>query len=117
MNKRAAQLMCRLEDRHGHTITEGTARKDISTQVALVAERLRIGRQAAKHYAADDYIAGFADHIAAVTDRLDRHDDRATAVGRDVVDEFPVCGKDFADVGPTLQVDDGAGAWRCQCLA
>ena len=62
-----------LDERHGHTITEDTAREDISNQVDLVAERIRrIGRQAAKYYVTEDYIAGFADHIAAL---IYRHND------------------------------------------
>jgi hypothetical protein len=72
MNQRASQLVRLLDERHGHTITEDTAREDISNQVDLVAERMRIGRQAAKYYVTEDYIAGFADHIAAV---IDRHND------------------------------------------
>jgi hypothetical protein len=69
LNQRAAQLVRLLHERHGHTITEDTAREDISNQLDLMAERMRIGRQAAKYYFTDDYIAGFADHIAAVIDR------------------------------------------------
>jgi hypothetical protein len=72
MNQRASQLVRLLDERHGHTITEDTAREDISNQVDLVAELMRIGRQAAKYYVTEDYIAGFADHIAAV---IDRHND------------------------------------------
>jgi hypothetical protein len=69
MNQRAAQLVRLLDQRHGHTITEDTAREDISHQVDLMAERMRIGRQAAKYYLTEEYIAGFADHIAALIDR------------------------------------------------
>ncbi|MGO8966671.1 MAG: hypothetical protein ACLQGN_24405 [Mycobacterium sp.] len=58
-----------LDEHHGHTITEDTAREDISNQVDLFAERMRIGRQAAKYYVTEDYITGFADHIASVIDR------------------------------------------------
>lgn len=72
LNQRAAQLVRLLDERHGHTITEDTAREDISNQIDLIAERMRIGRQAAKYYVTEDFIAGFADHIAAV---IDRHND------------------------------------------
>ena len=72
LNQRAAQLVRLLDERHGHTITEDTAREDISNQVDLVAERMQIGRQAAKYYVTEDYIAGFADHIAAL---IYRHND------------------------------------------
>jgi hypothetical protein len=69
MNQRAAQLVRLLDQRHGHNITEDTAREDISHQVDLIAEWMRIGRQAAKYYVTEEYISGFADHIAAVIDR------------------------------------------------
>lgn len=69
MNQRAAQLVRLLAQRHGHAITEENAREDISHQVDLIAKRMRIGRQAAKYYVTEEYIAGFADHIAAVIDR------------------------------------------------
>lgn len=72
MNQRAAQLVRLLHERHGHTITEDIAQEDISHQVDLIAERMRIGRRAAKHYVTEEYIADFADHIAAV---IDRHND------------------------------------------
>jgi hypothetical protein len=72
LNQRAAQLVRLLNESHGHSIAEDTAREDISNQDDLIAERMRIGRQAAKYYVTDDYIAGFADHIAAV---IDRHND------------------------------------------
>jgi hypothetical protein len=67
MNQRAAQLVRLLDQRHGHNITEDTAREDISHQVDLIAEWMRIGRQAAKYYVTEEY--SFADHIAAVIDR------------------------------------------------
>src|SRR5271155_1149715 len=79
MNQRAAQLVRLLDQRHGHTITEDTAREDISHQVDLIAEWMRIGRQAAKYYVTEEYISGFADHIAAV---IDRHTIKRSAMVR-----------------------------------
>jgi hypothetical protein len=72
MDERAALLVRLLDERHGLTITEDTAREDISNHVDLVAERMRIGRQAAKYYVTEDVIGGLADHIAAT---IDRHND------------------------------------------
>lgn len=64
MNERAQFLVRYLADQHGIRITEDVAREDISTQVDRVAERMRIGRQAAKYYVTEDYLRKFGDHIA-----------------------------------------------------
>jgi hypothetical protein len=69
MNRRAAQLVRLLKQRHGHGITEDAAREDISHQDDQIAERMRIGRQAAKYYVTEEYIESFADHTAALVDR------------------------------------------------
>lgn len=61
----AQLLMKLLDERYGLAITEEVAREDISNHVDEVAERMRIGRQAAKYYVTDDVIEGFAAHIAA----------------------------------------------------
>lgn len=64
MNERAEFLVRYLTEQHGICITEDIAREDISTQVDRVAERMRIGRQAAKYYVTEDYLRKFGDHIA-----------------------------------------------------
>lgn len=53
-----------LDEQHGLTITEEIARDDVSDHVDHVAEMMRIGRRAAKHYVTEDVIQGLADHIA-----------------------------------------------------
>ncbi|AQT78340.1 hypothetical protein B1R94_02450 [Mycolicibacterium litorale] len=69
MNDRA-QLLVRLLAEQGFDISEDVAREDISSQVDLIAERMRIGRQAAKVYVTDEFVAGLAEHIArAVTEQ------------------------------------------------
>ncbi|MDQ8120499.1 hypothetical protein [Mycobacteroides abscessus] len=45
-------------------MSEEVAREDVSSHLDLIAERMRIGRQAAKYYVTDDAIRGLADHIA-----------------------------------------------------
>ncbi|RIT32147.1 hypothetical protein D2E76_24215 [Mycobacteroides abscessus] len=64
MNERAQFLVKYLADQHGIGITEDIAREDISTQVDRVAERMRIGRQAAKYYITEDYLRKFGDFVA-----------------------------------------------------
>lgn len=64
MNARAQLLVRLLDEQHGLQISEDIAREDISSHVDLVAERMRIGRQAAKVYITDDFVAGLAQHIA-----------------------------------------------------
>ncbi|MEH3129390.1 MAG: hypothetical protein PGN27_05435 [Mycolicibacterium neoaurum] len=64
MDDRAQLLVRLLDEHHGLQISEDVAREDVSSHVDLVAERMRIGRQAAKVYVTDDYLAGLADHIA-----------------------------------------------------
>lgn len=64
MNERAQFLVKYLADQHGIGITEDIAREDISTQVDRVAERMRIGRQAAKYYVTEDYLCKFGDFVA-----------------------------------------------------
>ncbi|MDO2987929.1 hypothetical protein PROPHIGD05-2_66 [Mycobacterium phage prophiGD05-2] len=64
MNERAQFLVKYLADQHGIGITEDIAREDISTQVDRVAERMRIGRQAAKYYVTEDYLRKFGDFVA-----------------------------------------------------
>ena len=58
-----------LDEKHGMQIEEDTARYDVSNHLDLVAERMRIGRQAAKVYVTDDVIEGLADHIARAVNR------------------------------------------------
>lgn len=64
MNERAQLLVRLLDEQHGMQISEDTAREDISSHVDLIAERMRIGRQAAKYYVTEDFVAGLAEHIA-----------------------------------------------------
>lgn len=64
MNERAQFLVKYLAEQHGICVAEDIAREDISTQVDRVAERMRIGRQAAKYYVTEDYLRKFGDHIA-----------------------------------------------------
>lgn len=68
MNDRA-QFLVRLLAERGFEVSEDTAREDISSHVDLIAERMRIGRQAAKVYVTDDYVEGLADHIARAVNR------------------------------------------------
>lgn len=63
MNERAELLVQLLQDRYGLQITEAIARETISDQVDLVADLMRIGRQAAKMYVTDDKISEIADRI------------------------------------------------------
>lgn len=65
MNERAELLVRLLQERYGLQITESIARETISDQVDLVADLMRIGRQAAKVYVTDDKISDMADKIAA----------------------------------------------------
>jgi hypothetical protein len=66
LDDRAALLVALLADRHGLTISEDTARQDISDHLDHVARLVRIGRQAAKVYIPDDTIGKMADRIAPV---------------------------------------------------
>lgn len=68
MNDRA-QLLVRLLAERGHEVSEDTAREDISTHLDLMAERMRVGRQAAKVYISDDFVERLADHIARIVDQ------------------------------------------------
>ncbi|OCB26058.1 hypothetical protein BRW65_22820 [Mycobacterium paraffinicum] len=65
LDDRAALLVSLLADRHGLTVSEDTARQDISDDLDHVARLARIGRQAAKVYITDDTISKMADRIAA----------------------------------------------------
>ncbi len=65
MNDRAELLVRLLRERHGLQLSEDTAREDISNHVDLVAELMRVGRQAAKAYVTDDVISQMVDRIAA----------------------------------------------------
>ncbi|CDO91205.1 hypothetical protein AWC29_01175 [Mycobacterium triplex] len=65
LDDRAALLVSLLADRHGLTVSEDTARQDISDDLDHVARLVRIGRQAAKVYITDDMISKMADRIAA----------------------------------------------------
>lgn len=68
INDRAA-LLVRLLAERGFEVSEDTAREDISSHVDLVAERMRIGRQAAKAYITNDFVQRLADHIARTVNR------------------------------------------------
>lgn len=65
MNDRAGLLVRLLRERHGLQLSEATAREEISNHVDLVADLMRIGRQAAKVYVTDDTISDMVDKIAA----------------------------------------------------
>ena len=69
MNARAELLVRLLDERYGMTITEDIAREDISSHVDLVAEMMRIGRQAAKYYVTEDVISDMADRIGREVNR------------------------------------------------
>ncbi|WP_237156611.1 hypothetical protein [Mycobacteroides abscessus] len=64
MNERTGQFMARLMA-HGLEIPEDRARERISNQVDFTAERMRIGRQAAKYYVTQDLVEKMADMSAA----------------------------------------------------
>lgn len=64
-----AQLLVRLLAERGHEIGEDIAREDISDHLDLVAERMRIGRQAAKVYVTDEVIEHMAERIARYVDQ------------------------------------------------
>ncbi|SKY25489.1 Uncharacterised protein [Mycobacteroides abscessus subsp. bolletii] len=64
LDDRATLLVRYLADFHGLAVSEEVAREDVSSHLDLIAERMRIGRQAAKYYVTDDAIRGLADHIA-----------------------------------------------------
>ncbi|SLJ39412.1 Uncharacterised protein [Mycobacteroides abscessus subsp. abscessus] len=68
LNDRATLLVQYLADSYGLTVSEDVAREDVSSHLDLIAERMRIGRQAAKYYVTDDAIRGLADHIAKCVD-------------------------------------------------
>lgn len=70
LDDRAALLVSLLADRHGLTVSEDTARQDISDDLDHVARLMRIGRQAAKVYITDDAITKMADRIAAAVAEL-----------------------------------------------
>lgn len=63
LNERAV-LLVRLLAERGYEVSEDIAREDISDHLDLVAERMRIGRQAAKVYVTDETIEGMAERIA-----------------------------------------------------
>lgn len=63
MNERTAQYVARL-NAHGLEIPEDRARERISEQVDFTAERMRIGRQAAKYYVTQDLVEKMADTTA-----------------------------------------------------
>lgn len=69
INERAQLLVKLLSERYGLTITEDIAREDISDHVDFVAERMRVGRQAAKFYVTEDSISDMADRIAREVQR------------------------------------------------
>lgn len=67
LDDRAELLVKILAERHNlHLPESGLAdvREDISDQLDHVAEMMRIGRQAAKRYVTDEWIATFAERIA-----------------------------------------------------
>ncbi|AMU59018.1 Uncharacterised protein [Mycobacteroides abscessus subsp. abscessus] len=64
LNARANLLKQTLSEQYGLSITEDTAREDVSAHVDFVAERMRIQRRAAKAYVTEDVIRGLAEHIA-----------------------------------------------------
>ncbi|WP_457060310.1 hypothetical protein [Mycobacteroides abscessus] len=64
MNERTTQFMARLAA-HGLDIPEDRARERISGQVDFTAERMRIGRQAAKYYVTKELVEEMADKAAA----------------------------------------------------
>lgn len=63
MNERAELLVRLLSERYGMEISEDIAREDISNHVDLVAEGMRVGRQAAKFYVTEDTISDMANRI------------------------------------------------------
>lgn len=63
MNERTAQFMARLAI-HGLETPEDRARERISEQVDFTAERMRIGRQAAKYYVTQELVEKMADTTA-----------------------------------------------------
>lgn len=69
MNERSGLLVRLLSERHGLTISEETAREDISDHVDHVAEMMRVGRQAAKYYVTPEVISDMADRIARHVDQ------------------------------------------------
>lgn len=72
LNARANLLIQTLAEQYGLSISEGTAREDVSAHVDFVAERMRIQRRAAKAYVTEDVIHGLAEHIAkCVREALD----------------------------------------------
>lgn len=82
LNGRAALLVRLLRERHGLSVTEDTARHDISDHLDHVAEMMRIGRQAAKMYVSDDVISDMADRIAAAVARHPAASSRRTPEAR-----------------------------------
>lgn len=69
MNERAQLLVRLLDERFAMTVSEDTAREDISNHVDHVAERMRIGRQAAKYYVTEEAISDMADRIGREVNR------------------------------------------------
>jgi hypothetical protein len=69
MNDRAGLLVQLLDELHGLSVSEDTAREDVSNHVDYVAKMMRIGRQAAKFYVTDDVIRKMADRIAREVSR------------------------------------------------
>lgn len=84
MNERAELLVQLLQERYGLQITETIARETVSDQVDLVAELMRIGRQAAKVYVTDDKISEIADRIGTAVLEHRAHGGPAKPAGRRV---------------------------------
>jgi hypothetical protein len=76
MNERAEFLVKYMAEHHSLKITEDVAREDISTQVDFTAERMRIGRQAAKHYVTEDLVRRLGDRIAEEVRQAQANDPR-----------------------------------------
>ncbi|MEU9805401.1 hypothetical protein [Mycobacterium sp. NPDC050853] len=86
MNERAAQFIARLQA-HGLEIPEDRARERISRQVDFTAERMRIGRQAAKYYVTQDLVEKMADTTAQAFHKAQARNGLRAVPGPD--DYFP----------------------------
>lgn len=64
MTARAELLVQILRERHGLTISEATAREDISNHVDYVAATMAVTRRTAKRYITEDTISDMADRVA-----------------------------------------------------
>ncbi|WP_176562234.1 hypothetical protein [Mycolicibacterium palauense] len=69
LDDRARLLVRLLAEKHGLDVSESTALECVAGHVDLVAERMRIGRQAAKLYVTDDVIERVAGRIAQAVSR------------------------------------------------